>query len=352
MPGPIGFNPAWGLSPLLRELPFDTIDDFLVLIPEYLREDENVVRDAIAASLIKMFAKFCSDHVDFASGTDEVYATSDQLDYLAKGVAARQLNEGDESFQSRLLVGQGGNSPAEILAAVKAIIAPFTSVDPYYYELPDDGIFLSRMSVGGVGSGAKVILAVDGSLSGDFDGFYFAQGEEPIVASARRYFARGDQTRPRWAFLEGKYRGAPSPFTNGPSYVRVLSPISGDGSYDSDDYRDVFSGWGKAIIGIPPFPFPGVGDPAAPVLVARGSSGGFVPTLLDASGALTLAALESDGLPPLMSHASVLAEEDVAAYLESANANAALVVDSINAMLNDRLEWGCKVEILLDPLLV
>lgn len=345
MPGPIGFDPTWDLSPLLKELPFDTLDDILALLPAYLREDENAARDAIFGAAVKIFAQFCSDHVDYASGTDEVYATGDQLDYLGDGIAARRLNEEDAAYRERLLVGQGGNSPNEILAAVKAIIAPFTSVDPYYYELPDDGIFIGRMSVGAPGDNMRVTLNVDGSLSGNVDGFYFAQGVEPIVAHNRYYGARGEQTRPRWAFLEGAYRGAPSPFASRSPLVFVASPVK-DGSYDSNDYSDVFSSWGKAIIGIPPFPFPGVGDPAAPILVARAGV-----DLVDASGNLTLAAVKTQDLPVLMATASIAADSTHACFLESANQNAALVVDAIQAMLNERLEWGCKAEILLDPTL-
>lgn len=346
MPPPIGFDPSWALSPLLRELPFAELDDILRTIPEYLREDDNAVRDAIFGALMFMFARFCSDHVDFASGTDEVYATGDQLDYILDGVIARRLNEEDDPFRERGLVGQGGNSPAEILAAVKAIIAPFTSVDPYYYELPDDGIFIGRMSVGAPGFNARVTLNVDGSISGNVDGFYFAQGVEPIVAHNRYYSKRGQQTRPRWAFLEGAYRGAPSPFASRSPFVFLSSPVK-DGSYDAADYSDVFSIWGKAIIGIPPFPFPGVGDPAAPILVARAGV-----DLVDASGNLTLAVVKTQDLPVIQATASIASDSTHACFLESANLNAALVVDAIQAMLNERLEWGCRAEVLLDPTLV
>ncbi len=339
MPVP-GFLAGWYVSPFLRELPVASREDVIALLPEYMREGDVPVRDAIADALLVSAIRYVSDAAADAARTDPAYAEGGDLDLIGRGVLARAEGESDDAYRARMLTRSGGATPRSLLAAIDKVLEPFGKAGAaYYVELPDDEIFVSH---------SVTALDTKGSIAGsDTQGGYMELASGPsigagcIEADERLWDAR-TRCQPRHQFVFGAFRD--------PEGTRPLGATAGD------DYTDAFNQWGHTLICIPPFDAPENDDPAGAytALVPRAVNSVQPADLIDVSGNVTAAGQLLDDLTfDLESNATLLAAfgagNDFGAAVFARDLDGAIAVDAIRSLLAVRGSYPDAFTIVLDP---
>lgn len=323
-----GIPAGWGLSVFLKSLPFETRADVLAVMPGWMRDDTvpNPVRDAIADGVLRSFASYCSDVAAYAASVDPAYASGSALDFaLAQRDVQRALNEADAPYRARGLGDSALITPAAMLAAIQAIIAPFApGKQPYYFELPDDEIYVFDQA------------------SGTQTGFYLGV-DFPIVDPFRNYSARPN-SQPRHGIL---WSGARSK-TGLPGYLYLPGgPPFGTPSPPLSDAVDAIGMWGNVVVAIPAFPMPGAQLDGDAFLINDPSAGGTVP-LIDISGNLTPAAVAAGAaMGEVFTAAS--SSSTLGSNLFSAGSDVATVVSQVQALLATRGPFGAQYTLMLDP---
>ncbi len=144
LPAPLPFVPGGG------ELPVNDADDVRAVYPRNLRGPaENApVREAIVEGQLATQLAYQERSAYAAAQADPTRATGIYLDGHAgdRGIF-RQEDEDDESLRARMLAVPDIVTPAAIIAAVNAILAPYTSIECQYFESILDRWFV-RSSAG------------------------------------------------------------------------------------------------------------------------------------------------------------------------------------------------------------
>lgn len=299
-------------SPLLPDEPFGSLEELYEVLPGYMRESANDVADAIMGGLFDAVTAWAADAAARAAETDEAYADGSGLDFvgMSSREMPRQLGELDDEYRARMLGDADADSPAAMLAAVKAITSRFyPDAEPYYWERSADDPTVYAAA-------GRNVVQPDGSIANaQTDGWYPSSSGPEIVAADRRYAARG---------LRAPYglgwNGTDGTTTNAPGV------------------------WGHAVLAIPPFPLPGTTTPEDFLGYVQGSA-----PLIDAGGNLTAAAealLAAAPSVPLYAHAV----DGRCVYAQASDS--ALVADRVRALVETRVAWPVQVSILLDPELV
>jgi len=126
------------------DLPVVDSSDVLKVFPDFLKSGDSApVRDALIAAMVAMFLTY-QDFAAFAAAQSDVLrATGIYLDGLLedRGIK-RQPGEIDDDYRARGLAFQAVVTPAAILAAVNAILAPVSNVQCQYFEAGLDRAFL------------------------------------------------------------------------------------------------------------------------------------------------------------------------------------------------------------------
>jgi hypothetical protein len=212
MPPP-SFPASWGLSAFLRTPPVRSVEDVPSVFPGWFRDSASRARDAIAEGLFESFVRWTSKLAAYASTADPPHASGPTLDlHGAQRDIQRAQNEPDERYRERVLGDVDAVTPTAILDAVDAILAPFTAKRAYYFEDPDDSIFLF-----------DVPIAPDPTRESHTTGFYVSDVASPLLAPIvlphRAYRARGRCT-PRHGLL---FDASPNPRGHAIIGVPVLS---------------------------------------------------------------------------------------------------------------------------------
>jgi len=128
-----------------NNLPVKTIEDVLDVMPTFVRESEHApIRDAFAAAALEMFKAYQERMVYASAQSDTTKASNIYLDGLAKDHEIyRQLGETNASVRSRIFEAPDQVTPASIMAAVSAIVSPYTEILPQYCESELDCLFIS-----------------------------------------------------------------------------------------------------------------------------------------------------------------------------------------------------------------
>jgi hypothetical protein len=328
MPLP-GFLAGWRVSPFLAALPIPDPTEAVQLLPGWMQEGDMPVRDAVMQAAAVAVNAFTSDAAEDAAQTNAAYATGDHLDMLGLRVLARAENETDASYRTRLLLGAGAAlTPAALLAAIDALMAPFGKAGAAYYcELDLDDVWLCEKTL---------TIGVDGSVvDGAADGMFFGvEGVGSVDVTGRRYDARGGRCVPHHPFLFGSFRSQPA--------------IEGTG-----DYTDAFNQRGHLLIGLPPFDPPDEDAEDAAYM----QTGYFDPLLtnlppltpfpyVNPDGTLTDEALRLDATTCTLFDSSH--ESDSAAIFTGAG-DAAAAVLGVRALLESRASFPSTFTIVLDP---
>lgn len=126
-------------------LPVKSTDDVLAVFPtEVRRASPAPVRDGLIAALTEILLEYQRRSRRSAAMSDILRA---KLDALA-GIGddhdlAQQVGEDSETYRARLLGVPSLVTPAAIMSAVNAILAPHTPLTAKYFEASDDRLFLS-----------------------------------------------------------------------------------------------------------------------------------------------------------------------------------------------------------------
>jgi hypothetical protein len=126
------------------------ISDLVDVLPYFLKPDDPApVRDAILAALLAIVLEWQNRSGYGASQADILRATGIYLDEigLEHGVF-RQADELDAPYRARILAVPTLVTPTAILAAVNAILAPFTPIQAQYCESVMDRWFVSAGDAG------------------------------------------------------------------------------------------------------------------------------------------------------------------------------------------------------------
>jgi len=143
LPLPLGLT---GLSG--GDLSVVTDDDVEAVLDAFLKPgDSHEVRDAIVAALFEILATYqrraeravCLSDVTRSSGANLIALAQDRGVYQAAG-------ESESHLRARILVSDQTVTPAAILAAVNAILAPFTTQKAAYAESILDRWFIGSQS--------------------------------------------------------------------------------------------------------------------------------------------------------------------------------------------------------------
>lgn len=122
------------------DLPVSDIEDILAILPGFLKpEDPSPVRDAILAALVAMMVKYQTLSSEGVAMCDVLRSLDSSLRGLGedRGVY-QQEGEDIENYRARILATPGIVTPEAIIAAVNAILAPFTSIECQYAESVQD----------------------------------------------------------------------------------------------------------------------------------------------------------------------------------------------------------------------
>lgn len=118
------------------ELPVTSSTDVAKAEPYFVRRATVApVRDAFRAGLVALFAWYQRAASYAAAQVDILRATGLYLDGLGRDFDVfRQDGEGHEAYRARILAGEDVVTPAAILAAVNATLAPYTTIEAQYAE--------------------------------------------------------------------------------------------------------------------------------------------------------------------------------------------------------------------------
>lgn len=131
------------------DLPVTSEADIAQLLPYFVRQsDSAVVRDAWVAMLTVLFKEYQKYAEYAAKQSDILYATGMYLQGLGadRGVF-KQAGEDDETYRARILSTPALVTPDAIMAAVNAILAPYTVKKANYFEAALDRWFVQDGTV-------------------------------------------------------------------------------------------------------------------------------------------------------------------------------------------------------------
>lgn len=132
-------------SPLAGgDLPVSSVDDVLQILPAFLKQgDSHEVRDAILEALTAMMIKYQVLSEQAVAMSDVTRSLDSALIGLGedRGVF-RQESETLEEYRARILAIPNIVTPEAIIAAINAILAPFTDVEAEYSESVQDRWFV------------------------------------------------------------------------------------------------------------------------------------------------------------------------------------------------------------------
>ncbi len=202
-------------------LPVETSADVLAVLPAFMRSsDTALTRDAIIALLTAVF-KEMQDRGEYAAAqSDLLHARGIYLTGLAEDRDfQRQSGEPDEALRARVLRIPQFVTPSAIMAAVAAIIAPYTAKSAKYFEASLDRWFVS--------SGDATWHSFSGTKPQYLDRLY-----EYDVSSNGGVFISNREVNGLWVFDDaiGRY------------FILRIPPLSG-----SDDQHSFIGG--PAFIG-------------------------------------------------------------------------------------------------------
>lgn len=164
----VDFPPSWDLSPYLDDVPAADVDDVLALLPSLFRDNPGTPQDELLDALVEAYAKHASALAAYGAQADPANATGSALILHARGRGiSKALGESEDSLRSRTLSDAALVTPAAILEAVNRIVAKFTDKRAYYWEEPNDGIFVHSVRRDGFGN-----VLFDASVPSDLAGFY------------------------------------------------------------------------------------------------------------------------------------------------------------------------------------
>ena len=150
------------------ELPVRSADDVLALLPPDVRRSTSApVRDALVGALTEILREYQRRSSRGAALGDILRATGRHLEGIADDhEVSKQPGEADDALRARVLGLAELVTPAAIVDAVNAILAPFTALRAKYFESEVDQWFVH-----------------DGTLE-EWDSFVF---EDETAAAAPRY---------------------------------------------------------------------------------------------------------------------------------------------------------------------
>lgn len=154
------------------QLPVRSESDVLALLPPDVRRSTSApVRDALVAALTEIVREYQRRSSKGAALGDILRATGHALEGLAADHEVyKQSGEGDEALRARVLGLAELVTPTAILAAVNAILAPFTTLRAKYFESELDQWFVH-----------------DGTAS--WDSFVFTEGPQASPSYSDRLYA-------------------------------------------------------------------------------------------------------------------------------------------------------------------
>lgn len=125
-------------------VPVQSSADVLALLPVDVRRSVSApVRDALVAALTAILQEYQRRSSQGAGCADILRAEGDELAALASDHQGfKQPGESDESLRARVLGIADLVTPETILAAVNAILAPFTTIEAKYFESEVDQWFV------------------------------------------------------------------------------------------------------------------------------------------------------------------------------------------------------------------
>lgn len=137
MPGPFPIDGG--------TLPVQSTADVLAVFPTEVRRATTApVRDALVAALTEILCEYQRRARQCAAMSDILRARRDALTGIGDDHdLAKQEGEDDTSYRARLLGVPELVTPAAIMAAVNAILAPHTTLTAKYFEASVDRLFLS-----------------------------------------------------------------------------------------------------------------------------------------------------------------------------------------------------------------
>jgi hypothetical protein len=136
--------PTGGSSLTGGDTPVSGTDDVLAALPLFLRPNDSApIRDAIVAALTAIFIGYQEASNYAAEQSDVLRATDTYLRGFAQELKTyAKPGEDDEALRARMLSVQGLVTPTAILAAVNALLAPFTTVQAQFAESIQDRWFV------------------------------------------------------------------------------------------------------------------------------------------------------------------------------------------------------------------
>jgi hypothetical protein len=125
-------------------VPVSSTDDVLAAFPKSMRGDGAPIRDDLISAMTEMFLTYQEKAEYTARQSSPLTATGIYLAGFGDDAGVHQLpGEDQEDFRTRLLATPGLVTPAAIMAAVTAIVAPYSDVLPQYLESQLDGNFIT-----------------------------------------------------------------------------------------------------------------------------------------------------------------------------------------------------------------
>lgn len=117
-------------------LPVNTSSDVLAVFPvDVRRANQAMVRDALAAALREIHAEYQRRSRRCVALSDVLRSTGVHLDGLLRDHGVyRQPGELDTAFRARFLGVPSLVTPAAVMAAVNAVLAPYTTKRAVYFE--------------------------------------------------------------------------------------------------------------------------------------------------------------------------------------------------------------------------
>jgi hypothetical protein len=133
------------------DLPVSSTDDVLDAFPSFFRRVKSApVRDGLVAAITAMCLSYQSRASFAAAQSDVLRAEGAALDAFGKAVEIfRQPGEFDEPYRLRIIGLPDLVTPAAIIAATNAILAPYTPILAQYMESIQDRWFLNHASTNG-----------------------------------------------------------------------------------------------------------------------------------------------------------------------------------------------------------
>lgn len=187
----------------LTQLPVNDASDVLAILPSFLRPDDPAeVRDAILAGLTALCLGI-QDWADYAAAqADVLRATGKYEDGIG---AERQLyrnGAGDEAYRAVQLTPPAVVTPEAILAAVNALLAPFSDVTAKYCESRSDAMCLRDETI-----------AVSPTPTGPY-AYVYDENETPRSPDYFDRFYESEATENAGFFAPGREPGGPRLFAD------------------------------------------------------------------------------------------------------------------------------------------